>query len=139
MNWGIFRKTFIPLILLAVILLPCLIEAFKLPLGNVGTEQQHSLFMFSDIPLQYRFDPNSTGFGDVEGFAFTKKSLGFDEGGPVDSGGFVEFGYAEKLHGVPIVDQSPKKDSNDTEPTSDKCYFVGTKIQFRISLLLVQN
>jgi len=90
MNWIIFRKALSKFVFLAIVCFPCLVEASTFPLGYVGSEGQHGLFVFNDVTFQYRLYSDSTWFGDVKGLAFIKKPLYLQECSAESSRRFVE-------------------------------------------------
>ena len=51
-------------------------------------------------------------------------------------GSFVKFYVPLELKGIPVRDPSPKECAYNGKPASNKCYFVGTEVQFWMALLL---
>jgi hypothetical protein len=49
-------------------------------------------------------------------------------------GGFIEFSDIVNLESISVANPSPNKCSNDSKTASNKCYFIGTKVQFWTAL-----
>ncbi len=59
-----------------------------------------------------------------------------DEGISECIGGFIKCGDGVNAESVFISDPPSNKCANDSKPASNNCYFVGTKVQFWLSLLV---
>ena len=121
---------------MTAILLPCLIYSHPLFGGQVGPEDFNSFQVPVNICKLQEFakvttTPEITDVGIVSQKSdFREKSIS------KDSGGFVKFGNTVNFEGISIPNPSAKEYTNDSKPSSDKCYFIGTKVQFWTALVL---
>jgi hypothetical protein len=51
-------------------------------------------------------------------------------------GGFIKFNDTVKFERVSVPNPNTEKCADDSKTASNKCYFVGTKVQFWLSLLI---
>lgn len=126
-QWSIFYFIFF---LWLLVLLPSSVEASQFFLRQESLKNDFS-FLVGDFNFFPRFS-ESLGkrfnvFSEMEYFVY--------ESGTESGGCFVEFRNTVDLECIPITNPRTEERTNNSKTTSNKCYFVGTEVQFWLALL----
>lgn len=119
--------------------LPIPVETGSFLIGEKELEPHGGLLMVDENVGTQNVEP-------VSPFVIPQLLQGFKENtskfysSPIEVGNMEELGgvymrFIDKFSGQPICSQNTEKRANDSKASSNKCYFVGTKIQFWVTLL----
>jgi len=126
-NFGIIRA--------AAVLLPCSIYADPLFGGQIASEDLQGFQVAVNIPMEQNLI-KAVGTSNISDVGIMFNENDFREKCSLEKGGgFIAFADIVNSKGVSIAYPSTNKRADDGETSGDKCYFVGTHLQFYLSAL----
>jgi hypothetical protein len=119
------------------ILLPSLVYICPVFSGQVVSEDLKSFQVAEDVSSLQKLIKSSVASFTVRDTSVVLQENKFREKGVSEiCGCFVEFNDIVKFEGISVSNPRTKEHANDSETASNECYFVGTKIQFWLAILL---